>query len=139
MRIVRPGIPALVVFFLLALAISAEGNERTYMANYDLIITNPNDKGASYHVQQSGIHISPQLQFHGDQLGEMDYFFSISDLEDNKGKMTVEVYQFETLKKDSDVISEIIAEVEFTLASPARLEVKNEKFGIDLAFSIDQE
>lgn len=135
----RPGIPALVVLFLLAPAISAEGNERTYIVNYDLIITNPNDNGASYHVQQSGIHISPQLQFNGDQLGEMDYFFAISDLEDNKGKMTVEVYQFETRKKDSDVISEIIAEVEFPLASPARLEVKNEKFGIDLAFSIDQE
>ena len=139
MKIVRPGIPLLLFVVSSATAIAAENSARTFIINYDLIITNSNADGASYHVQQSGIHISPQRQFHGDQLGEMDYFFTVSELDDGKGKMTVEVYQFETRKKESDVVSEIIVEVEFTLASPARLDVRNEKFGIDLAFSIDEE
>ena len=139
MNTVRSGMPFLLIVISLATAIAAENSARTFIINYDLIITNPNPDGASYHVQQSGIHISPQRQFHGDQLGEMDYFFTVSDLDNGKGKMTVEVYQFDTRKKDSDVVSEIVVEVEFTLASPARLDVKNEKFGIDLAFSIDEE
>ena len=139
MKTVRSGIPFLLFVVSLATAIAAENSARTFIINYDLIITNPNAGGASYHVQQSGIHILSQRQFHGDQLGEMDYFFTVSDLDNGKGKMTVEVYQFETRKKESEVLSEIVVEVEFTLASPARLEVKNEKFGIDLAFSIDEE
>ena len=139
MNTVRSGMPFLLIVISLATAIAAENSARTFIINYDLIITNPNPDGASYHVQQSGIHISPQRQFHGDQLSEMDYFFTISDLDDGKGKMTVEVFQFETRKKEFDVVSEIVVEVEFTLASPARLDVKNERFGIDLAFSIDEE
>lgn len=47
-----------------------------------------------------------------------------------------EFYEYESRKKTSDVVSEIVSEVEFTFRVPARFQSRNERFEIDLAFSI---
>jgi hypothetical protein len=107
--------------------------------NFDLIIKKPDSGEVYYNVQRQGVHLLAKKPLHGDDLGEIDYFLTVSGLENEKGKLTIEVYEFETRKKESDVICEIIADVDFALGSPTRFEETNERFGVDLAFSIEQE
>ncbi len=63
---------------------------------------------------------------------------TVSELADGKRNLTIEFYEYASRKKTSDVISEIVAQVDFTLGNPARFEAMSETFGVDLAFSIDK-
>ncbi len=132
----RSGISLLMMLCLPLAVLVAESNESVYLMNYDLIITHPDGNRVLYQHKQFGIDISPQHKFHGDELGEMDYFFTISELENQQGKLTIEVYQFENRNKELNTISEIIMEADFTVAGLVRTEARNNNFGIDLAFSI---
>jgi hypothetical protein len=132
---VKRGILALVA--ALSLSVGAAG-ENTFVMNFDLI-TKSISGSVGYSIQFQGIHLSTKKPFHGNDLGEFDYFLTISEFSDGKGKLTIEIYQYESRRKKSDVISEVVAEVDFALGSPAVFEGNSDKFGIDLAFSIDQE
>ncbi len=125
----------LVVVMLSQASVSADQNK--YIMNFDLNTQSP-DGSVVYSIQLQGIHLDPDKPFHGDDLGEYDYFLTVTNVEDNKGKLTVELYQYESRKKVSDVVSEVVAEVDFTLGNPAVFEATSETFGVELAFSIDQ-
>ncbi len=112
-------------------------DEDSYVMNFDLI-TRSADGEVGYNIQLQGIRLLPGKPFHGDDLAEFDYFLTVSSLEDGKGKLTIEFYQYESRRKTSDVISEVFAVVDFTLGSPAQFGGKSDTFGIDLAFSIAQ-
>jgi hypothetical protein len=112
------------------------GNAK-YVLNFDLISMLP-DGSVSYSIQLRGIHISLDEAFHGDDLGKYEYFLTVSSIEDGKGKLTIEFYEYETRKRISDVVSEIVTEVDFSLGSPAVFEAMSDTFGIDLAYSIDE-
>jgi hypothetical protein len=128
-----------IVMLSFATALAAEDSTSEYVMNFDLIINKSDGGEVYYRIHQQGVHLLSKKPFHGDDLGEFDYFLTVSEMEDGKGKLSIEFYQFETRKKKSDVMSEVVAEVDFTLGSPARFEAKNDKIGVDLAFSIDQE
>ena len=130
-------IATLMLLLSFTTAFAGDDREQTYLMNFDLIITRSDDGSENSRIQQVGVRFAPSKPFHGNDLGEFDYFLTISELEDNEGKLTIEVYQFETRNKNSDVLSEIVVDVDFTLASPARFEGQSDTFGVDLAFSID--
>jgi hypothetical protein len=117
---------------------ATENNEQTFLLNYDIIIESLDNSGGVRRIHQIGIPFSPRRQLHGTGLGKTDYFFSISSLEGSQGKLTVEVYKFETRAKDTDPTSEYVSEIDFTLGAPTRLQATNDEFSIDLAFSISQ-
>lgn len=124
---------------LMTFSLSATGaGENELVMNFDLMTKSP-DGDVGYSIQFQGIHLRLKKPFRGNDLGEFDYFLTVSELEDEKGKLTIEFYQYESRKKNSAVISEIVTEADFQLGSPAKIEAKNDTFGIDLAFSIDQE
>ncbi len=123
----------------LATAFAGENNDARFVMNFDLIVNKPASGELHYSIQQQGIRLLPVKPFHGDDLGEIDYFLTVSEPHDGRAKLTIEFYQFETRRKESEVVSEVVAEVEFTLGTPARFEGNNEKFGVDFAFSIDHE
>lgn len=121
------------IFALLSSATFAADNE--YLLNFDLNMKLP-DGSDSYSVQLQGLGLRLNQAFHGSDLGKYDYFFTVSDFENGKGKLTIEFYEYETSRKISDVVSEIVADVEFSLGSPTVFESMGDTFGIDLAFSI---
>jgi len=127
---------ALLVMLSLTAASADDESERKYIMNFDLIINKPADGDVYYSIQQQGIQFSNGKPFHGNDLGEFDYFITVSRLDDDKAKLTIEFYQFATRRKESDVISEVVADVDFNLGSPATFEGWNDKFGVDLAFSV---
>ena len=106
--------------------------------NLDLDTKLP-DGSVDHSIQLQGIRISENRPFHGDDLGKFVYFLTISNVDSGKGKLTIEVYEFETRRQKSAVVSEIVADVDFSLGSPAVFEAMSETFGIDLAFSIVEE
>ena len=115
----------------------AFAGDSAYVMNFDLSRLSPNgDIGGS--IQLQGIHLSPEKPFHGEDFGRYDYFLTVSKAENGKAKLTIEFYEYESRRKTSDVISEIVAEVDFVFGTPARFEGKSDTFGIDLAFSIDR-
>jgi len=118
------------------LSLSASfADEGDIVMNFDLITRSP-DGDVGYNLQLQGIHLLPGKPFHGDDLGEIDYFLTVSSIKDGKGKLTIEFYQYESRRKKSDVTSEVFAVVDFTLGSPARFEGQSDRFGVDLAFNI---
>ncbi len=68
-----------------------------------------------------GIHLASDEALHGIDLGKYDYFLTASGVEAGVGRLTIEFYECETRKKTSDVVSEIVAEADFQLGSPAVL------------------
>ena len=108
-----------------------------YVMNFDLV-TKKADGEVKYNINFKGIHLPDGKTMHGDDLGELEYFFTVLGIKDRKGKLTIEFYEYESRRKTSDVVSEIVSEIEFTFGTPGRFESENERFGIDLAFSIDQ-
>ncbi len=126
---------------VLAITLLSQGatyaDENGFVMNFDLNTLSPGGE-VVYSIQLQGIHLTPGTPFHGDDLGKYDYFLTVSELADGKGNLTIEFYEYASRKKTSDVISEIVAQVDFTLGSPARFEGMSETFGVDLAFSIDQ-
>ena len=120
---------------LLLLSGMTFASDSGYILNFDLIVKLP-DGSDNSSIQQQGISISPQVALHGNDFGKFEYFLTVSDVEDGKGKLTIEFYEYETRRKTDDIVSEIVAEVDFSLANPAVFEAMNDKFGIDLAFSI---
>jgi len=121
---------------MLSISLSFAGEDK-YVMNLDLVTMSP-DGDVGYNIRLQGIHLQPGKPFHGDDLGEFDYFLTVSDLNEGKGQLTIEFYQYESRRKTSDVISEVFAVVDFTLGSPGRFEGESDRFGIDLAFSIVQ-
>ncbi len=128
------GILAVMVLSLTGLALADSGE---YVINFDLNTRSP-DGEIGYSIQMQGVHVVAEKPLHGDDLGKFDYFLTVSDVKDGAGKLTIEFYEYETRKKISDVVSEIVAQVDFTLGSPAVFEGTSATFGIDIAFSIDQ-
>lgn len=124
----------LVSVLMLAL-VPAFADEGRFIMNMELITKLP-DGSDSYSIQLQGIHLVPDKPFHGNDLGKYDYFLTVSDSEDGNGKLTIEFYEYETRKKKSAVISEIVADVDFSFSSPTVFEAKTDTFGVDLAFSI---
>jgi len=116
----------------------AFASESAYVMNFDLNILSP-DGEVGYNIQLQGIRLSPDKPFHGDDLGEYDYFLTVSRAETGKAKLTIEFYEYASRRKTSDVVAEIIAEVDVVFGSPARFEGMSDTFGINLAFSIVQE
>ena len=126
---------------ILAMALLSQGvifaDENRLVMNFDLNILSPGGE-VDYTIQLQGIHLTPGKPFHGDDLGRFDYFLTVSGLEGGNGNLTIEFYEYASRRKASDVISEIVAQVDFTLGNPARFEAMSETFGVDLAFSIDK-
>jgi len=112
-------------------------DDATYIMNFDVEVLRWDGRNHGS-IQLQGVHLTLDKPFHGRDFGEHDFFFTVSDVEDGKGRLTVEFYEYESRKKVSEVISEIVAEIEFELGSPAVFEGKSGTFGVDIAFSIDQ-
>lgn len=89
-------------------------------------------------IQLQGVQLTLEEPFGGNDFGEHDYSFTVSSVDDGRGRLTIEFYEYESRRKVSDVISEVVAEVDFELGKPAVFEGKSDTFGIDLAFSIDE-
>ena len=106
-----------------------------YLLNFDLDMKLP-DGSNSYSVQLQGVDLQLNQAFHCNDLGKYEYFFTVSDVDNGKGKLTIEFYEYETRRKTSEVISEIVADIDFSLGSPAVFESMGDNFGINLAFSI---
>lgn len=143
-RLVNEGVVIVVSMLLYVVltfpaAFADENIEARYLMNFDLIINKPADGDVYYNIQLHGAHLAADKEFHGDDLGEIDFYFTVSAAEDGKARMRIEFYEFETRQKLSDVISEVVAEIEITLGTPARFEANNENFGVDFAFSVDRE
>jgi len=109
-----------------------------YIMNFDVEVLRWDGRNNGS-IQLQGVHLALDQPFHGRDFGEHEYFFTVSDVKDGKGRLTIEFYEYESRKKVSKVISEIVAEVDFELGIPAVFEGKSDTFGVDLAFSIDQE
>lgn len=125
----------LVLVFFLFFESMVHANDNGFLINFDLNTLTTNGELA-YSIQLQGVHVMPGQPLHGDDLGEFDYFLTVSEVTDGKGKLTIEFYEYATREKTSDVVSEIVQEVEFTPGSPATFEAMSDTFGIDLAFSI---
>ena len=102
---VRVGI---LLALLMSFSATTFASDSKYLLNFDLNTKLP-DGNAGYRIQLQAIHLSPGKTFHGNDLGKYDYFLTLSEVEDGKGKLTIEFYEYETRKKKSDVISEIIS------------------------------
>ena len=125
-----------IMLAILVLPLAATfASDSEYLLNFDLNTALP-DGSVGSSIQLQGIHLSANQAFRGDDLGKYDYFLTISDIENGKGKLTIEFYEYATRKKKSAVVSEIVADVDFSLGSPAVFEAMSDTFGIDLAFSI---
>jgi hypothetical protein len=128
----RLGVLSTILAVLSATTFAAD-NE--YLINFDLNMKLP-DGSDSYSVQLQGIGLRRNQAFHGSDLGKYDYYLTVSDVENGKGKLSIEFFEFETRMKTSEVVSQIVANVDFSLGSPAVFESMGDTFGIDLAFSI---
>lgn len=133
---VRIGILLAILILSSATAFAGEGK---YIVNFDLVAGMVDTGEIHGTLQQQGIHLQAGQPFHGKDLGEMDYFLTVSEIEDGRGRLTIEFYQYETRKKVSDVVAELTEEVSFNFGSPATFESRNDEFSINLAFSIVQE
>ena len=111
-----------------------QAGDGKYLLNLDLNTKLPDGSGG-FSIQLQGIQVSANNAFHGGDLGKYEYFLTVSGVEDGHGRLTIEFYEYETRKKVSDVVSEIVAEVDFQLSSPAVFEGSSDTFGIDLASS----
>ena len=122
---------------LTLLPVLVAAGDREFLLNFNLNMTLP-DGSDSYSIQLQGIRLFPGKAFHGEDLGNYDYFLTVSDVEDGSGVLTIEFYEYETRKKKSDVISEIVSDVDFSLNSPTAFEAVSDTFGVDLRFSISE-
>jgi len=113
-------------------------DDSQYVINFDLNTLSP-DGDIVYSIQLQGIHLSPETPFHGNDLGKYDYFLTVSEIESGETKLTIEFYEYESRRKTSEVVSEIVAEVDVRLGMPTEFESMSDTFGVDLAFSINQE
>lgn len=113
-------------------------DESEYIVNFDLIVRKPADGEIIYSHRLQGINFLNGKPFHGEDLGEIDYFLTITDADDGKGKLTIEFYQYETRKKESDVVAELIDEISFYFGGPTTFESGNDEFSVDFAFSVIQ-
>lgn len=121
----------------LAPAHAGTNSVQKYQMNIDLIVKT-HDGDIVYSHQLQGINFLSGKPFHGKDLGEIDYFLTITGADDGKGKLTIEFYRYETRKKRSDVLAELVEEVSFDFGSPTTFESRNDEFGVNLAFSIAQ-
>ncbi len=125
-----------ILLAILAMAAStAVAGDNEYLLNIDLNSKLP-DGSSGFSIQLQGIHLSSGKAFHGTGLGKYDYFLTVSGVSDGKGRLAIEFYEYETRKKKSSTVSEIVADVDFALGSPAVFAATSDTFGIDLAFSI---
>ena len=122
---------------LALLAAPALAGDSQFLLNLDINMKLP-DGSDSYSIRLHGVHLVPGQAFHGDDLGKYDYFLTVSGVEDGSGKLTIEFYEYETRKKKSEVVSEVVSEVDFSLNSPAVFEAMGDTFGVDLAFSVSE-
>ena len=120
---------------LVLISATSLAGDSKFLLNLDLKMKLP-DGSDSYSIQLQAVHLSPGKAFHGTDLGKYDYFLTLSDVDNSKGKLTIEFYEYETRKKKSEVISEIVSDVDFSLNSPAVIEATSDTFSVDLAFSI---
>ena len=127
-------VAALVSMLFLA---PVQASDSEYLLNFDLKRIQP-DGSVGGSIQLQGIRVSADNAFHGVDLAKLEYFLTVSDVTDGGGKLTIEFYEYETRKKVSEVVSEIVAEVDFELSTPAVFEGSSDTFGIDLAFSISE-
>jgi len=97
---------------------STLADDAKYIMNFDIEIQ-PLDGRNAGSIQLQGVHLKLDKPFHGADFGQHDYFFTVTDAKDGKGQLTIEFYEYESRRKVSDVVSEIVAEVDFELGSPA--------------------
>ena len=127
----------LIWMFIIGPAVADESSDDKYIMNFDLR-TKTVDGGDGYGVQLKGVQLLDGKALHGDDLTEYEYFFTVSDVNAGKGKLSIEIYEYETRRKTSDVVSEIVSEIEFAFGEPRRFQSENGRFGVDLAFSINR-
>ena len=108
-----------------------------YVLNFDLDSTFANGN-PGFSIQLQGINLVSDKAFHGKDLGKHDYFLTVSNVNNGVGKLTIEFYEYETRKNESDVVSEIVSKVDFQLGRPTVFEAENESFGVNLAFIISE-
>ena len=120
---------------LVLLATTASADDGRFLLNLDLNMKLP-DGSDTYSIKLQGIQLELDVAFHGEGPGQYDYFLTLSNVKDGAGKLTIEFYEYETRKKESEVISEIVSDVDFLLASPTVFEAMGDTFGVDLAFSV---
>jgi hypothetical protein len=117
-------------------ATSPAAENSLFLLNYDIEITTSGSDDVSARIQQQGIRFSPQGQFHDKDLGQYDYLFSLSDLSGEGGRLTIEIYRFESREKTGDTVAEYISVVEFQFGVPVQVEANTDGFSVDLALSI---
>lgn len=132
----RISIVALLCFAAICTAIADDNADDKFVMNLDLR-TKTADGGDGYSINLKGIHL-PDGKVLQEDLAEFRYFLTVSGSDEHNGKLTIELYEYESRNKTSEVISEIVSEVEFSFGQPSQFQAKNERFGIDLAFSISQ-
>jgi len=138
MRLLNSLIASITAIALLSFCpVVAEENDRNYLMNFDLAITRADVDGVFASIQLQGIHLTSDKPFHGSDLGEFEYFYTVSDAGDGKATLVIEFYQYETRHRKS-LVSELVSEVEFALGIPAQFESSNDSIAVDLAFSIDR-
>lgn len=125
------------VLLSITLAVAADESSKSFIMNFDFDLSEVDAAKVIGSLQLQGIRLQADKPFHGKDLGEFDYFFTVSEIEDGKGKLTIEFYRYESRRKKS-AVSEIVSEVEFAFGSPAQFQTKNENIALDLAFSIDR-
>lgn len=125
---------SLFVLLMLFSATSLAGDSK-FLLNLDLNMKLP-DGSDSYSIQLQGVHLASGKAFHGEDLGKYDYFLTVSDVDGGSGKLTIEFYEYESRRKKSEVVSEIVSGVDFSLNSPTVFAAMSDTFGVDLAFSI---
>ena len=116
---------AAVALFLATNVVVADENSNTYLINFDLIISNAESDEVFASLQLQGIRLQADKPFHGRDVAGFDYFFTVSEQDDGKERLTIELYQYETRRKKA-IKSELVSEVELAFRSPNRFEANNE-------------
>ena len=101
-----------------------------------LEITTSGNDDVSASIQQQGIRFSPDGQIRGNDLGHYGYIFSLADITSQGGRLTVEIYRFQSRGKIGEPISEYINSLDFQFGSPVCIEASADGFSADLALSI---
>jgi len=133
----RIAIAVLLGVFTLCSALADEDAVNKYIMNFDLM-TKTADGEDGYRINLRGIHLPDGKVLHGDDLAEFNYFLTVSGTDYRGGKLAIELYEYESRAKTSDIVSEIVVEADFVFGEPGRIQSRNDRFGIDLAFSISR-
>jgi hypothetical protein len=126
------------LLFIVAGTFATDADNRKFLLNYDIVIKALDDRGDSGEVQQIGVPFSTNREIIGRDFAFTNYIFTITSIEGNQGKLSIEFYRYVSRVKNGDPSSEYVTEVEFQLGEPAQLQTSTNEFALDLAFNIGE-